>query len=176
MMGGAGLTQATRVAILNAQLYRRAVARGPMTYCFMGKQGPPDIAHECILDTRPFAEAGVTVDDIAKRLIDNGFHRANHELAGRGHADGGTHGYRKPRQRLTASSPPFWPFRDEIRAVEEGEIDAKDSPPALCSPHGRRPDRRLGPCLYARSGLLSACKLSGRQVLAARGPGGQCVR
>jgi glycine dehydrogenase len=32
------------------------------------------VAHECILDTRPFAEAGVTVDDIAKRLMDHGFH------------------------------------------------------------------------------------------------------
>ena len=38
----------------------------------MGNKGR--VAHECILDTRPFAEAGVTVDDIAKRLIDNGFH------------------------------------------------------------------------------------------------------
>ena len=38
----------------------------------MGNRGR--VAHECILDTRPFAEHGVTVDDIAKRLIDNGFH------------------------------------------------------------------------------------------------------
>ncbi|MCE8421330.1 glycine dehydrogenase (aminomethyl-transferring), partial [Rhodovulum sulfidophilum] len=71
MMGGEGLTQATRVAILNAN-YIAARLRGAYKVLFMGNRGR--VAHECILDTRPFAEAGVTVDDIAKRLIDNGFH------------------------------------------------------------------------------------------------------
>ena len=46
--------------------------KGAYPILFMGNKGR--VAHECILDTRPFAEFGVTVDDIAKRLIDNGFH------------------------------------------------------------------------------------------------------
>ncbi|MCC0078352.1 MAG: aminomethyl-transferring glycine dehydrogenase, partial [Rhodobacter sp.] len=71
MMGGPGLTQATRVAILNAN-YIAARLRGAYEVLFMGNRGR--VAHECILDTRPFAEAGVTVEDIAKRLVDNGFH------------------------------------------------------------------------------------------------------
>ncbi|MBC7738816.1 MAG: aminomethyl-transferring glycine dehydrogenase, partial [Candidatus Saccharibacteria bacterium] len=71
MMGGEGLTQATRVAILNAN-YIAARLKGAYPVLFMGNKGR--VAHECILDTRPFAEVGVTVDDIAKRLIDNGFH------------------------------------------------------------------------------------------------------
>ncbi|WP_134724840.1 aminomethyl-transferring glycine dehydrogenase [Paracoccus luteus] len=71
MMGGAGLTQATRVAILNAN-YIAARLAGAYPILFMGNRGR--VAHECIVDTRVFAEHGVTVDDIAKRLIDNGFH------------------------------------------------------------------------------------------------------
>ena len=71
MMGGEGLTQATRVAILNANYIASRLA-GAYPILFMGNRGR--VAHECIIDTRPFADHGVTVDDIAKRLIDNGFH------------------------------------------------------------------------------------------------------
>ena len=71
LMGGAGLTQATKLAILNGNyIAERLKDAYPVLY--RGGQGR--VAHECILDTRPFAEAGVTVDDIAKRLMDNGFH------------------------------------------------------------------------------------------------------
>jgi glycine dehydrogenase len=71
MMGGRGLTQATRVAILNAN-YIAASLKPDYPILFMGNRGR--VAHECILDTRAFADIGVSVDDIAKRLIDNGFH------------------------------------------------------------------------------------------------------
>jgi glycine dehydrogenase len=72
MMGGRGLTQATKVAILNANYIAKRLEEG-YDIAYSGRNGR--VAHECILDTRPFAEsAGVTVDDIAKRLIDNGFH------------------------------------------------------------------------------------------------------
>jgi glycine dehydrogenase len=72
MMGGNGLTQATRVAILNANYVAKRL-EGAYEVLYRGKNGR--LAHECILDTRPFADsAGVTVDDIAKRLIDCGFH------------------------------------------------------------------------------------------------------
>ena len=72
MMGGAGLTQATRVAILSAN-YIAARLAGAYDVLYTGRNGR--VAHECIIDTRPLNEsAGVTVDDIAKRLIDCGFH------------------------------------------------------------------------------------------------------
>ena len=72
MMGGAGLTQATKVAILNAN-YIATRLDGAFPVLFRGRQGR--VAHECILDPRAFeVSAHVTVDDIAKRLIDAGFH------------------------------------------------------------------------------------------------------
>ncbi|WP_416915524.1 MAG: aminomethyl-transferring glycine dehydrogenase [Roseicyclus sp.] len=71
LMGGEGLTRATKVAILNANYIAKRL-EGAFPVLFTGKNGR--VAHECILDTRPFAEAGVTVDDIAKRLMDCGFH------------------------------------------------------------------------------------------------------
>lgn len=71
LMGGEGLTRATKVAILNANYIAKRL-EGAFPVLFTGKSGR--VAHECILDTRPFAEAGVTVDDIAKRLMDCGFH------------------------------------------------------------------------------------------------------
>jgi glycine dehydrogenase len=72
LMGADGLTQATRVAILNANYVARRLA-GHYDLLYAGPGGL--IAHECIIDTRPFkASAGVEVEDIAKRLIDYGFH------------------------------------------------------------------------------------------------------
>ncbi|QBF33005.1 aminomethyl-transferring glycine dehydrogenase [Thalassococcus sp. S3] len=72
LMGGEGLTQATRVAILNANYIAKRL-EGAYDVLYRGGKGR--VAHECILDTRPFAaSAGVTVEDIAKRLIDCGFH------------------------------------------------------------------------------------------------------
>lgn len=72
MMGPAGLRHATEVAILNANyIAKRLSSVYPILY--RGEQGY--VAHECILDTRPLkAESGITVDDIAKRLMDYGFH------------------------------------------------------------------------------------------------------
>jgi glycine dehydrogenase len=72
MMGAAGLRQATQVAILNANyLARRLAPHYPVLYT--GAHGL--VAHECIIDLRPIArDTGVTVDDVAKRLIDYGFH------------------------------------------------------------------------------------------------------
>jgi glycine dehydrogenase len=72
MMGGEGLTQATKVAILNAN-YIAARLKGAYDVLYTSAAGR--VAHECIIDTRPLqASAGVSVDDVAKRLIDCGFH------------------------------------------------------------------------------------------------------
>ena len=71
-MGGEGLTAATETAILNANyIATRLDPHFPVLY----KNEHGRVAHECILDTRPLkAACGVTVEDIAKRLIDYGFH------------------------------------------------------------------------------------------------------
>ncbi len=71
MMGPDGLRKATQVAILNANyIAERLKQQYPILYT-----GNADlVAHECIIDTRPMKEHGVSVDDIAKRLIDFGFH------------------------------------------------------------------------------------------------------
>ncbi|MDB5630916.1 MAG: hypothetical protein JWQ51_3256 [Tardiphaga sp.] len=72
MMGGAGLTTATEVAILNANyIASRLDPHFPVLY----RNARGRVAHECIIDPRALkASSGVTVDDIAKRLIDYGFH------------------------------------------------------------------------------------------------------
>lgn len=72
MMGASGLKQATETAILSANyIATRLGAHFPVLY--KGRQGR--VAHECILDTRVLKEsAGISVDDVAKRLIDYGFH------------------------------------------------------------------------------------------------------
>jgi glycine dehydrogenase len=72
MMGASGLLDATRVAILNANyIAHRLAPHYPVLYT--GADGL--VAHECIIDLRPITSAsGVTVDDVAKRLIDYGFH------------------------------------------------------------------------------------------------------
>ncbi len=72
MMGAAGLTRATEVALLNANyLARRLSAHYPVLYT--GRNG--FVAHECILDLRPIKEqCGISAEDVAKRLMDYGFH------------------------------------------------------------------------------------------------------
>lgn len=71
MMGAHGLRRATQVAILNANFIAKELS-DKYPILFTGNNGL--IAHECIIDTRPLKEFGVSVDDIAKRLIDFGFH------------------------------------------------------------------------------------------------------
>ncbi|MGO4852740.1 aminomethyl-transferring glycine dehydrogenase [Phaeovulum sp. W22_SRMD_FR3] len=124
MMGGAGLTQATKVAILNAN-YIAARLKGAYPVLFMGNRGR--VAHECILDTRPFAEAGISVDDIAKRLIDNGFHAPTMSWP-----VAGTLMVEPTESETKAEIDRFitalLAIREEIAAVERGEIAADQSP------------------------------------------------
>ena len=124
MMGGEGLTQATRVAILNAN-YIAARLAGSYPILFVGNKGR--VAHECIIDTRPFAEVGVTVDDIAKRLIDNGFHAPTMSWP-----VSGTLMVEPTESETKAEIDRFitalLAIRAEIRAVEQGEISSDDSP------------------------------------------------
>ncbi|MEY2519632.1 MAG: glycine dehydrogenase [Verrucomicrobiota bacterium] len=71
MMGGEGLTEATKVAILNANYIAKRLDRC-FPVLFKGKRGL--VAHECIVDLRQWKSAGVEVEDVAKRLMDYGFH------------------------------------------------------------------------------------------------------
>ncbi|WP_444461566.1 aminomethyl-transferring glycine dehydrogenase [Rhodobacter capsulatus] len=124
MMGGEGLAQATRVAILNAN-YIAARLKSEYPILFMGNRGR--VAHECILDTRPFAEVGVTVDDIAKRLIDNGFHAPTMSWP-----VAGTLMVEPTESETKAEIDRFitamLAIREEVRDVAEGRIAAEDSP------------------------------------------------
>ena len=72
LMGGTGLARATEVAVLSAN-YVAARLRNHFPVLYAGENGL--VAHECILDLRPLTKStGVSVDDVAKRLIDYGFH------------------------------------------------------------------------------------------------------
>jgi glycine dehydrogenase len=125
LMGGAGLTQATKVAILNAN-YIATRLEGAYKVLYRGPGNR--VAHECILDTREFAEsAGVTVDDIAKRLIDNGFHAPTMSWP-----VAGTLMIEPTESETKAELDRFCDamlaIREEIRAIEEGRIDAENNP------------------------------------------------
>ena len=125
MMGGEGLTQATRVAILNAN-YIASRLQGAYEVLYRGKTGR--VAHECIIDTRPFADsAGVTVDDIAKRLIDCGFHAPTMSWP-----VAGTLMIEPTESETKAELDRFCDamlaIREEIRDIEEGRIDRNNNP------------------------------------------------
>ncbi|MDG2443498.1 MAG: aminomethyl-transferring glycine dehydrogenase, partial [Luminiphilus sp.] len=131
MMGGDGLTQATRVAILNAN-YMAKQLEGDYDVLFKGSLGR--IAHECILDTRAFAEsADVTVDDIAKRLIDNGFHAPTMSwpVAGTLMIEPTESETKAELDRFITAMKAI---REEIAAIERGEI-AADNNPLKHAPH-----------------------------------------
>ena len=125
MMGGRGLTQATRVAILNANYIAKRL-EGAYPILYAGRNGR--VAHECIVDVRPFQKsAGVTVEDIAKRLIDCGFHPPTMSWP-----VAGTLMIEPTESETKAEIDRFCDamlaIREEIRAIEEGRIDKADNP------------------------------------------------
>ncbi len=125
MMGGPGLLRATQVSILNANyIARRLAPHYPIVYS--GKGGM--VAHECIVDLRPVKQScGITVEDVAKRLVDYGFHAP-------------TMSWPVPetlmiepteseaKTELDRFCDAMIAIRDEIRAVERGDADAGDNP------------------------------------------------
>ena len=125
MMGGAGLTNASKVAILNAN-YIAARLQGAYDVLFKGEKGR--VAHECILDTRPFAQsAHVSVDDIAKRLMDCGFHAPTMSWP-----VAGTLMIEPTESETKAELDRFCEamlaIRAEIAAIETGEMDPENNP------------------------------------------------
>jgi glycine dehydrogenase len=124
MMGAEGLKRATEVAILNANyMAKRLEKHYPILYT--GKHGR--VAHEFILDARPFKKSGVEVDDIAKRLMDYGFHAPTMSFP-----VAGTLMVEPTESESKAELDRFCDamiaIREEIRAVEEGRVPAEQSP------------------------------------------------
>jgi glycine dehydrogenase len=130
MMSGAGLTQATKVAILNAN-YIAARLKGAFPVLYTNRQGR--VAHECILDVRPFEAVGISVEDVAKRLIDNGFHAPTMSwpVAGTLMVEPTESETKAELDRFIAA---MLAIRQEIADVEEGRIDRENNP-LKRSPH-----------------------------------------
>ncbi|MBS0564180.1 MAG: aminomethyl-transferring glycine dehydrogenase [Proteobacteria bacterium] len=125
MMGGPGLTQATKVAILNANYIAKRL-EGAFPVLFRGDKGR--VAHECIIDPRAFAEtAHVTVDDIAKRLIDNGFHAPTMSwpVAGTLMIEPTESETKAELDRFVTA---MLSIREEIAAIERGDMDPENNP------------------------------------------------
>jgi glycine dehydrogenase len=124
LMGPDGLTDATRMAILNANYIARRLA-GHYDLLYSGRNGL--IAHECIIDTRPFkASAGIEVEDIAKRLIDYGFHppTISFPVPGTMMIEPTES---EPKSELDRFCDAMIAIREEIRAVEQGRAGRTDN-------------------------------------------------
>ncbi len=124
MMGPEGLKQATQVAILNANyVAKKLEAIYPILY--RAKDGL--VAHECILDCRPLKSAGVEVEDVAKRLMDYGFHAPTMSWP-----VGGTLMVEPTESESQAELDRFVDamvrIRAEADAIERGEFDRTDNP------------------------------------------------
>jgi glycine dehydrogenase len=126
MMGRDGLTLATKVAILSANyIARRLQEGGDYDLLYAGQNGL--VAHECIIDTRAFkSSAGVDVEDIAKRLIDYGFHppTVSFPVAGTLMVEPTES---EPRPELDRFVDALIAIRGEIREIETGEADRENN-------------------------------------------------
>ncbi|MDO8992196.1 MAG: aminomethyl-transferring glycine dehydrogenase, partial [Daejeonella sp.] len=124
MMGGEGLTNATKFAILNAN-YIKARLENSYPVLYSGSQGR--CAHEMILDCRAFKTYGVEVTDIAKRLMDYGFHAptVSFPVAGTVMIEPTES---EPKHELDRFCDAMIAIRAEISEVESGKLDAVDNP------------------------------------------------
>jgi glycine dehydrogenase len=125
MMGGEGLRAATESAILHANyVAHRLAPHYPVLYA--GPRGL--VAHECILDLRPLkATSGIEAEDVAKRLIDYGFHAPtmSFPVAGTLMVEPTES---ESKHELDRFVDAMIAIREEIRAVEEGDFDRADNP------------------------------------------------
>lgn len=130
MMGGEGLRHATCVAILNANyIARRLDPHYPVVY--RGKNGM--VAHECIIDLSGFKAAGIDVEDVAKRLVDYGFHAPTmswpvHDSLMIEPTES------ESKQEIDRFCDAMISIREEIGRIESGEYDRDDNP-LVNAPH-----------------------------------------
>jgi glycine dehydrogenase len=125
LMGSAGLRKATQVALLNANYVAKRLAPHYKTL-YTGRNGL--VAHECILDLRPIKdETGISAEDVAKRLIDFGFHAPtlSFPVAGTLMVEPTES---ESQYELDRFIDAMIQIRDEIRMVEKGELDREDNP------------------------------------------------
>ncbi|PZO10124.1 MAG: glycine dehydrogenase (aminomethyl-transferring) [Lysobacteraceae bacterium] len=125
MMGAYGLRRATQVALLNANYVATKLAPHYKTL-YTGRNGL--IAHECILDLRPLKDAtGIGAEDVAKRLVDFGFHAPtlSFPVAGTLMVEPTES---ESQHELNRFIDAMIQIRSEIRAVEEGTLDREDNP------------------------------------------------
>ncbi len=131
MMGGPGLAEATKLAILNANyMARRLEAHYPVLY--KGDTGL--VAHECIIDPRSLKQsAGIEVEDIAKRLMDYGFHAptVSFPVAGTLMIEPTES---EAKGELDRFCDALIAIREEVRAIERGTM-SRDDNPLVNSPH-----------------------------------------
>jgi glycine dehydrogenase len=123
MMGGEGLTNATKYAILNAN-YIKARLEKSYQVLYAGSNGR--CAHEMILDCRMFKNAGIEVTDIAKRLMDYGFHAptVSFPVAGTVMIEPTES---EPKSELDRFCDAMISIRNEIAEVENGNADKTDN-------------------------------------------------
>ena len=120
LMGQSGLAEASKVAILSANYIAKRLA-GVFDTLYTGAHGC--VAHECILDTRPFkASAGIEVEDIAKRIIDYGFHppTVSFPVAGTLMVEPTES---ESKEELDRFCDALIAIREEIREIETGTAD-----------------------------------------------------
>jgi glycine dehydrogenase len=125
LMGSQGLRKATQVALLNANYIARRLAPHYETL-YTGRNGL--VAHECILDLRPLKDTtGIGAEDVAKRLIDFGFHAPtlSFPVAGTLMVEPTES---ESQIELDRFIDAMIQIRNEIRAVEEGKLDREDNP------------------------------------------------
>jgi glycine dehydrogenase len=125
LMGQQGLRKATQVALLNANYIAKRLAPHYQTL-YTGRNGL--VAHECILDLRPLKDAtGIGAEDVAKRLIDFGFHAPtlSFPVAGTLMVEPTES---ESQYELDRFIDAMIQIRDEIRAIEEGKLDREDNP------------------------------------------------
>ncbi len=125
LMGAEGLTRASQVAILNANyMAKRLEDHYPVLY--LGEQGR--CAHEFILDLRPFKKsAGIEAEDVAKRLMDYGFHAPTMSFPVAGTLMIEPTESESPAE-LDRFCDAMIAIREEIRAIENGDLDREDNP------------------------------------------------
>jgi glycine dehydrogenase len=123
MMGGEGLTRATKAAILNAN-YIAARLKGHYPILYTGAQG--FVAHEFILDLRPFKDAHIEAGDVAKRLMDYGFHAptVSFPVAGTLMIEPTES---EPKAELDRFADALIAIRGEIQDIVDGRADPVDN-------------------------------------------------
>jgi glycine dehydrogenase len=124
LMGSEGLREATIMAILNANYIARRL-EGHFDLLYSGAHGL--IAHECILDMRPFKQsAGIEVEDIAKRIIDFGFHppTVSFPVAGTLMVEPTES---ESKEELDRFCDAMIAIREEIREIENGTADREQN-------------------------------------------------